>query len=332
MRELIVTEVQITGEKDHHVLPRDEIRELMDQGQVEALYKFRLCERGTPRGRPEQTYKINGPFLQEGRPLATATISTANPDRDKDIVDTNGAHLKDYVQNPVVLPMHTHTFPIGFAEEMRQYKGRLWAQWQWLTDQPDTEAATYQRLWDAYVLNATSIGFRPLKVEEAKSGGWNFVEWELLEFSPVVIPANAEAMREVGDVLDQYGEAVFASGSPIAKSLWTAGEGRERPKQVSVTRGGDMADESHVTTDTVTVADEGAPVVPESGQAEDVKLETLEDAKLAFVAGAIDGDKFATFAQGVVDQLQGERDAAVQEAEEWKSHALGLAAGVVVRG
>lgn len=452
MRSLIVTEAKLTGESQHVVLERDELKELMAEGQVEALWKFSLCERGVPRGRPEATHKITGAFLQDGRPFASAIITTSNPDRDRDVVNPGGAKLSDYAKNPVVLPMHEHTFPIGFAEEIRRYPTRLWAQWQWLTDQPDTEAGVYQRLWDAYVLNATSIGFRPSEVEEIKGGGWRFNKWELLEFSPIVIPANAEAMRtnEVGDVLDSYGELVFAGVSPIAKSLWTAGEARGQPVQVSVKaikgviaygrahpdgtpkapedeswdgpaevaaaevddlkvmcawvdsdnddikggyklphhkasgqhavvwagvsaamgallgarggvdipdgdkngvynhlarhyrefdkeplefRGVNMEEESYVANVATDEAVEAAKAATEtSGQPTTEEPKTLDEAKLAFAAGAIDGDQFVEFVKGEFDRLRAERDAAKDEAEYWQDQAVDLAAGVVMRG
>jgi hypothetical protein len=45
------------------------------------------------------------------------------------------------------------------------------------------------------MVNATSVGFRPLKYEPNEHGGTHFAEQELLEFSIVPIPANAAAVR-----------------------------------------------------------------------------------------------------------------------------------------
>ena len=48
------------------------------------------------------------------------------------------------------------------------------------------------------VLKATSVGFRPLKFsfskDKSRGGGIDFIEQELLEFSVVGVPANAEAL------------------------------------------------------------------------------------------------------------------------------------------
>ncbi len=224
--------------------------------------------------------------------------------------------------------MHIKTFPIGFAEELRVYGDRIWAQWQWLTDQPDTEAAVYQRLWDAYVLNATSIGFLPRAVRENESG-WIYDRWEMIEFSPVVIPANSDAMRtnSARDVLDSYGEMVFSSGSPVMKSLWISGEARERPKQVT-----GIALDAHVDEETVVETVETKDAVSESATKQaDVELRTLEDAKVAFAAGVISPERLLEFVEGYVQQLRTERDEAVAEVEALRSQAAALAATVVVR-
>jgi phage head maturation protease len=46
----------------------------------------------------------------------------------------------------------------------------------------------------AGVLNAVSIGFRPLKSEPLRTGGQKFTKWELLELSIVSVPANPSAL------------------------------------------------------------------------------------------------------------------------------------------
>jgi len=326
--QLIVTEVRIKGERDRQVLPRAEIQRLLDKESIEAVYKFVPCERTVPEGRPRRRFIVQGKFLAEGRPVASAIITSSAPDRDGDVVNANGAQLDSYLANPVVLPMHIKTFPIGFAEELRVYGDRIWAQWQWLTDQPDTEAAVYQRLWDAYVLNATSIGFLPRAVRENESG-WIYDRWEMIEFSPVVIPANSDAMRtnSARDVLDSYGEMVFSSGSPVMKSLWISGEARERPKQVT-----GIALDAHVDEETVVETVETKDAVSESATKQaDVELRTLEDAKVAFAAGVISPERLLEFVEGYVQQLRTERDEAVAEVEALRSQAAALAATVVVR-
>jgi len=327
--QLIVTEVRIKGERDRQVLPRAEIQRLLDKESIEAVYKFVPCERTVPDGRPRRRFIVQGKFLAEGRPVASAIITSSAPDRDGDVVNANGAQLDSYLANPVVLPMHIKTFPIGFAEELRVYGDRIWAQWQWLTDQPDTEAAVYQRLWDAYVLNATSIGFLPRAVRENESG-WIYDRWEMIEFSPVVIPANSDAMRtnSARDVLDSYGEMVFSSGSPVMKSLWISGEARERPKQVT-----GIALDAHVDEETVVETVETKDAVSESATKKeaDVELRTLEDAKVAFAAGVISPERLLEFVEGYVQQLRTERDEAVAEVEALRSQAAALAATVVVR-
>jgi hypothetical protein len=52
--------------------------------------------------------------------------------------------------------------------------------------------------WQQGVLNATSVGFIPKETEPMPGGrGYQFVKSELLEFSIVAVPANAEAVRQL---------------------------------------------------------------------------------------------------------------------------------------
>jgi hypothetical protein len=66
-------------------------------------------------------------------------------------------------------------------------------------------ADTVHGLWNGKFLNAASIGFQPGDGENSVSpiiddagkptGGVQYNEWELLEFSIVPVPANQEALR-----------------------------------------------------------------------------------------------------------------------------------------
>ena len=49
--------------------------------------------------------------------------------------------------------------------------------------------------WEQGLLRAASIGFRPLESSPNGRGGLSFTRWELLEWSLVAVPANAEAVR-----------------------------------------------------------------------------------------------------------------------------------------
>lgn len=239
MVPLLVTEVRVKGENEHVVVPHDELMRLLKSNQVEGIFKYGAYDRAEPDAEVKAVYSLDGPFLQKDRPTASAIISSSNEDRDGDVVVPSGLVVtENYRKNPVVLPMHSHDFPVGMAEKIKQTKQSIWAKWQWLVDLEETGAATYQKLWDAHVLNCTSIGFLPMEWEPRSTkdgmGGYTFTQWELLEFSPVVIPSNREAMRTDGvkGLLEVVGEAVMSGPSPLLKGYWEASMGQK--KQVAV--------------------------------------------------------------------------------------------------
>ena len=248
MVPLLVTEVRVKGENEHVVVPHDELIRLLKANQLEGVFKYGAYDRAEPDAEVKTVFSLSGPFLKKGRPTASAVISSANEDRDGDIVVSSGLVLtENYQKNPVVLPMHSHDFPVGMAEKIKQTKNSIWAKWQWLVDLEETGAATYQKLWDAHVLNCTSIGFLPMEWEprsakEALGGGYLFTQWELLEFSPVVIPSNREAMRTDGvkGLLEAVGEVVMSGPSPLLKGFWEASMMKDRPKQVAVPKIGEV--------------------------------------------------------------------------------------------
>jgi HK97 family phage prohead protease len=125
---------------------------------------------------------------------ASCLISTDDVDRDGDTIAVAGWQLQNYRRNPVVLWAHDpRQLPIGKATRIEAQRGRgLIAEWQWA---PHPFAAQVREAWNSGYLNATSVGFKPLKYEPNAHGGINFREQELLEFSIVAIPSNSSATR-----------------------------------------------------------------------------------------------------------------------------------------
>jgi HK97 family phage prohead protease len=133
----------------------------------------------------------------------TFVVSTAAADRDNDCVAVDGWQLENYKKNPVILFAHDYSsLPIGKCTNIRTLKGKLVADCEFADHDM---AKTVLKLVDGGFLNATSVGFRPIKyaMNEARKG-MDFSEQELLEFSIVPVPANPEALivaRELmGDV------------------------------------------------------------------------------------------------------------------------------------
>lgn len=126
--------------------------------------------------------------------LPMITISTADQDRDGDIVVPTGGDFRSYRKNPVVLWGHDHSaIPIGRCMDLQADTRAIKATFTWL--QGDPFADRVKNAFDQNIVNAASIGFRPINSEPNGLGGLRFTQWELLEFSLVPIPANPMAVR-----------------------------------------------------------------------------------------------------------------------------------------
>lgn len=131
-----------------------------------------------------------------------AMISTEAVDRQGDIVRATGAKLDNYMKNPVVLWAHDYgEMPVARTLSIEIMAGKgLKARFQFPEWGVSERADEVRRLWAAGFLNATSIGFQPITAQPLGDrndfwGPQEFVEWELLEYSIVPVPANQEALR-----------------------------------------------------------------------------------------------------------------------------------------
>jgi len=174
-------------------------------------------------------------------------ISTPNVDRENDTVAVDGWDLVPYRRNPVVLWAHEQChLPIGKALDVDIEDGMLKANVQFVdADVPHVgdKAEAILRLCKDGFLSATSVGFRPLEYDIATSRddgeSWyppmNFLRQELLEFSIVTVPANAEALIEVPDLLSP-GPTGLPLTDPSADAERAASEAVQRAKQAGVAR------------------------------------------------------------------------------------------------
>ena len=125
-------------------------------------------------------------------------ISSSSEDRDKDVVAVGGWKLDNYLKNPVVMWAHDYrALPVAKCLSIAPRGDKLVAEAQFPSPDLYPFADTVFRMLKGGYLGATSVGFRPLKAEpNAKRGGVDFHEQELLEFSVVPIPSNQEALVE----------------------------------------------------------------------------------------------------------------------------------------
>lgn len=139
-------------------------------------------------------------------------ISTADMDRQGEIVDQNGWQLDRYLANPVVLWAHDYSsLPIGVCESLtKDANGNLVAKGKFAPAEANPFAQQVRKLYDAKMVRATSVGFIPLDFDGANK----ITKAELLEFSFVPVPANPFALS-----LRQVKELGLDTTSMITKGL-----------------------------------------------------------------------------------------------------------------
>ena len=128
-------------------------------------------------------------------------ISTGVEDRDRDTINSKGWQLKNYKKNPVVLWAHSYwSPPVAKARKVWVEDDKLKAIAEFANEDLYPFAYMIYRMCKEGYLNATSVGFRPLKWEERRTDedwlGYSFLKQELLEFSIVPVPSNPEALIE----------------------------------------------------------------------------------------------------------------------------------------
>jgi len=126
-------------------------------------------------------------------------ISTETPDRERDSIKLDGWDFGAYKRSPTVLFAHDYSsLPVGRAPDIRVEDGKLKSgPITFVPAEVYPFAETVRQMVRLGFLNAASVGFRPLKSawnEERR--GMDFEKQELLEFSIVPVPANADCLVE----------------------------------------------------------------------------------------------------------------------------------------
>lgn len=124
------------------------------------------------------------------------TISTAIPDRHRDVVVQAGIQTANYEANPVVLFGHQYSQP-PVARSLRLWlEGGAWKSiMQFVPKGVYAFADTIEALYRLGFMKALSVGFIPKKYAlDEERRGYDILECELLEYSCVPVPANPEAL------------------------------------------------------------------------------------------------------------------------------------------
>ncbi len=128
-------------------------------------------------------------------------ITTPNYDRGNDRVFPLGAILDNYQRNPIVMWLHDYKgqtpaagIPVAKCPYLKtSEEGIIAGAPQFLEGDPFAERV--KNAWDKGFIKTASIGFAPVDYEQNEKGGTDYKTWEMLEWSLVPIPMNAEAMR-----------------------------------------------------------------------------------------------------------------------------------------
>lgn len=123
-------------------------------------------------------------------------VSTSSEDREGDVIEVAGVDLTNYKRNPVILFNHRHDCPIARCISIGLNGGRLEAVAEFPPEGISDKADEVYRLIKAGIINCTSIGFIPKEWSFIDDDSWarRFAKSEMIEFSFVSVPANAEAM------------------------------------------------------------------------------------------------------------------------------------------
>jgi len=154
----------------------------------------------------------------------TGIASTVEPDRVNDVMVPGGAKFK------LPLPFlyqHDHSQPIGEITEVKvtdkgiEVKGKVKQ-----VSAPSRLAARLDEAWVSMregLVRGLSIGFRPIKYAFLDNGGIEYEEWDWMELSAVVIPANA------GSGIT----AIKSFDAEVRASMGAKGESVKEPSEVT---------------------------------------------------------------------------------------------------
>lgn len=127
------------------------------------------------------------------------TASTADMDRDGEVIDVEGWDLKNFKKNPVIMYAHDYrTLPIGKATHIGVKDGKLKNTVEFPPEGTYEFADIVERLVNTGYLKTESVGFIPRKWEDGDGGEKEprrtYTKQELLEISIVPVPSNPNAL------------------------------------------------------------------------------------------------------------------------------------------
>jgi HK97 family phage prohead protease len=162
--------------------------------------RFReLAERGESNGTGVSRVASVIRAADDGTRTVRFVLSDSSVDRMGDTISAAGWELDSYRRNPVILWAHdSNQPPIGRMKSVFINGDRLIGDVEFASAETYEFADTIYRLITEGFIKAGSVGFVPIdyKFSGSRPGGIDFKRQELLEFSIVPVPANANALIE----------------------------------------------------------------------------------------------------------------------------------------
>lgn len=159
-----------------------------------------------------KTYQAETKALEGEDRILTVRISSNNPDRSHDVVYPKGMKMDNYMRNPVVAFAHDYSgMAVAKTLDLQPVDDGVVAKLQFPPLGVYELADTLYELYKGGFMNAWSIGFIPTKWQDREDGGRDFQEWELLEYSAVLVPDNPDAvtlLRSKGINIDEKGDVI----------------------------------------------------------------------------------------------------------------------------
>lgn len=155
-------------------------------------------------GEASSTVLLRKQFLTDVEVLEDRSIkfiiTSGAADRENDVIDPNGWDVSNYLKNPVVLFAHDYgSLPVARTTELVQHGDKLIAVAEFASAELNPMAEQVFNMLKQGFLKGASVGFRPTSFEyNDERGGVDFTGQELLEFSVVPVPANAQALMAAG--------------------------------------------------------------------------------------------------------------------------------------
>ena len=190
--------------------------------------KFReLAERGDTNGSGVSRLARVIRAADDGTRTVRFILSDSSVDRMGDSISAAGWELGDYRRNPVVLWAHdSNAPPIGRMKSIFVANEKLMGDVQFAPASAYPFADTIYNLVTEGFIKAGSVGFIPVEWkfadDKSRPMGIDFRRQELLEFSVVPVPANANALIEAPSYRGRRDPSMRELGQQLGRAVVVA--------------------------------------------------------------------------------------------------------------